>query len=267
MQKYMIVDKQIGRTPLQELEALKSAHSELSAVPLTYAGRLDPMASGKLLVLIGDECKKRAEYDVLDKQYDFEILLGVATDTGDVLGLASACGVLPLPSDKDISNALRMFVGRTSVSYPAFSSKTVNGKPLFEYALAGALDTITVPTTDSRVYKIALCNVRQEGGQKIIDTITSRIALLNTKGNKGTVSPDFRREQALASWKEAIKLEAQYTILTCTAVVSSGTYIRTLAENVAKKLGTCGLAYSIHRSQIGKYVPLVGTWGFWRKRY
>ena len=47
------------------------------------------MASGKLLILIGDECKNQKKYFGLDKEYEFEVLFGVESDTGDVLGLIS----------------------------------------------------------------------------------------------------------------------------------------------------------------------------------
>ena len=53
---------------------------------MTYAGRLDPMASGVLLVLAGEETKNKDKYLGLDKEYDFEILFGFATDTYDILG-------------------------------------------------------------------------------------------------------------------------------------------------------------------------------------
>jgi len=46
-------------------------------------------------------------------------------------------------------------------------------------------------------------------------------------------------------------------------VVSSGTYIRSLAPEIARRVGTVGLAYSIHRTEIGRYLGF----GFWLKRY
>jgi hypothetical protein len=43
--------------------------------------------------------------------------------------------------------------------------------------------------------------------------------------------------------------------------------MRSLAEVIAKKLGTCGLAYSIHRKTIGRYFAVFPRLGFWVKRY
>ena len=52
-----------------------------------FCGRLDPMARGKILLLINDECKKMPLYLNNNKTYQFEICFGFQTDTDDFLGL------------------------------------------------------------------------------------------------------------------------------------------------------------------------------------
>jgi len=51
-----------------------------------YAGRLDPMAHGVLVLLVGEENKKREKYEKFVKEYLFQCIFGVATDTYDILG-------------------------------------------------------------------------------------------------------------------------------------------------------------------------------------
>ncbi|MBU2330236.1 hypothetical protein KKG57_02105, partial [Patescibacteria group bacterium] len=86
MKKYVVLEKPVGQTPLEALRLFQERSPIYKDVPLSYAGRLDPMASGKLLVLIGEECKKQKKYHGLDKEYVIEVLLDIGTDTGDVLG-------------------------------------------------------------------------------------------------------------------------------------------------------------------------------------
>ena len=136
--KSAIIEKELGESPLQALERFRASDPRLADVPLTYAGRLDPMAEGKLLVLIGEECKRKEEYLRLDKEYAFEILFGVSSDTGDVLGMPEACGLPPLKED-EVLKAAEGMTGGHRLPYPAFSSKPVGGKPLFEHALGGRL--------------------------------------------------------------------------------------------------------------------------------
>ena len=53
----------------------------------TYAGRLDPMASGIVPILYGEDVHRKDYFMGHDKTYEVEILCGVSTDTGDVLGI------------------------------------------------------------------------------------------------------------------------------------------------------------------------------------
>ena len=46
--------KPLGLTPLQAIHKLTTERPELKQFPITYAGRLDPMAEGLLLLLVGD---------------------------------------------------------------------------------------------------------------------------------------------------------------------------------------------------------------------
>src|SRR5882724_588569 len=78
--------KQKGETPLQALNRLRVEKPEYMEATLSYAGRLDPMAEGVMVVLVGDENKEREKYLGLDKVYVTEVLFGVSTDTADILG-------------------------------------------------------------------------------------------------------------------------------------------------------------------------------------
>ncbi len=139
----LILEKKIGQTPLQVLEEFKKNNPEYQGIKMAYAGRLDPMAEGQLLVLVGDTCKERDKYLGLNKEYEFEILLGFKTDSQDVLGLAkygkprNFFKTIFFRRDKqrtpikNILKKLHSFIGKHNWEYPIFSSKTVQGKPLF----------------------------------------------------------------------------------------------------------------------------------------
>ncbi len=258
MQKYVVLEKSVGETPLSALEAFRAQHEELTGVPLSYAGRLDPMASGKLIVLCGEECKNRTAYDSLDKEYEFEVLFGCTTDTGDVLGMPALVQESQRYSIQKLSRIASELRGTHTVPYPAFSSKTVGGIPLFEYARKKTLHTIVIPTLDMRVYGLRCDGIRAVSSTTLLEKILSKIVLLQ--------SSDFRSDEIGRAWSEMFSgNDKQYAIARFTARVSSGTYIRTLASMIAQRVGTDGIAYSIHRSKVGKYQPLVGRLGFWRR--
>ena len=117
--KYAVVEKKVGETPLHALEAFRAQHQELFEVPLTYAGRLDPMAEGKMLILIGEECKNQDAYRGLDKEYEIEVLLDAGSDTGDVLGVAAYSGYETRVDPKNLSKILARETGAHKRAYPA----------------------------------------------------------------------------------------------------------------------------------------------------
>ena len=81
------IHKPLGISPLDTIKTLKENHPELKGEKMTYAGRLDPMAEGVLLILAGKTVYEKEKYLKLDKEYEGEILFGFETDTYDILGL------------------------------------------------------------------------------------------------------------------------------------------------------------------------------------
>ncbi len=267
--KYVVLEKRIGETPLQALRRYQQEHPQLADVPLAYAGRLDPMASGKLLVLIGEECKRQARYHGLDKEYEFEVLFGSRSDTGDILGLIEGVGSTRI-GPAALRAAARGLTGPLSLPYPHFSARTVQGKPLHVWTLEGRLAEIEIPMAHTVIHNLSLLSLREVAAEQVYDDALARIdSILPVTEESKALGRDFRRHEVRAAWQawlEAHKGQrVQIARLRC--VASSGTYMRSLAGEIARRLGTDGLAYSIHRSTIGIYRPLPFGFGFWRKRF
>lgn len=262
------VEKAIGETPLVAAERLRESLRIPASVPFAYAGRLDPMASGKLLILIGDECKKQKEYHSFDKEYQVEILLGARSDTGDVLGIIEPCFLPPL-LEMNIPKVLARLRGPISLPYPHFSSKTVHGKPLHTWALEKRLHEIEIPTKHSIIHRVTLQSVRMVTREEVLENVRTKIETIPkvTEESKA-LGADFRRDDVRASWNQfATEAPPVLPLITATIIASSGTYMRSLAGYVGAQSGTGGLAYSIHRTKIGRYFSLGAKSGLWTKRF
>ena len=259
----VLLDKKVGETPLEVLETWRKTRPDLSGVPLAYAGRLDPMASGKLLVLIGEECKKQTEYHNLDKEYTVEILFGLHSDSGDVLGLIEE-STSPLLTESAVSNVLKTFVGSIEFPYPVFSSKTVQGKPLHTWAVENRLDEITIPTRTSEIYQLSLDELRTLTRDEVVEQSLQNIeSIPKVTDPRKALGNDFRRPEVRSAWASIGSNGSpsdNFYIAKITCICSSGTYMRTLSELIAKKLKTEGLAFSIHRTTIGTFDGGTGTW-------
>jgi tRNA pseudouridine55 synthase len=242
--------KLIGLTPLQCIEQFRAKHPEYNSVKLGYAGRLDPMAEGLLLVLVGDENKKKHSYEGLDKEYEFEILFGVATDSYDVLGIIRDDRNVEighnLSLQNNVKNILPLFVGTFTQHYPPYSSARVKSKPLFYWAREGKLDEISMPTKEVKIYELTYSNFRTISKKEFKQTVFDRIHM---------VQGEFRQEEIKQNWEgyfEKTSLE-EYLVIKCLLKCSSGTYVRALVNEISKKLKVPALTFSIKRTKVGEY--------------
>ncbi len=270
--RYTVITKKVGETPLSAMEAWRHKQSpEYAKIPLAYAGRLDPMASGLLLILIGDECKRQEQYHALDKVYNFSVLFGVGSDTDDVLGRLSPTRIVPAPTRDEITHILGSLTGTISLPYPHFSSKTVQGKPLHMWTLEGRLGEITIPTNTTTVHSLRLTRLETKMRATICDEALTKINTIPPVTDpRKALGADFRRTDVRndwLAWRDSAPVTDRYVIAHFTCVASSGTYMRSLANELGNRLGTRALAYHIDRTTIGRYFPLPFGLGIWKKRF
>ena len=145
--------KPIGQTPNELIENYKKKNKQVKKV--SFAGRLDPMAHGTMLLLVNEECKMHEKYIAHNKIYEFQILYGFQTDTFDVLGILKDYHNPTKFKKKIESIKLDKYVGKTNQEYPPFSSIVVNKKPLWEWSKLGLIDTIKpLPNKEIEIYEL-----------------------------------------------------------------------------------------------------------------
>ncbi len=271
----IITYKKLGETPLECLERARIEQNIDLSIPMTYAGRLDPMAEGLMILLAGEECKNKDKYLGFDKTYEFEVLVGFETDTYDLLGLVkppdtvfrtvwprsfkessarrsedlrntvSGGETLLKNLSSDFVSILKSFTGTFIQKYPPFSSKTVGGKQLFQLSKDDELPD-KLPEHEVTITKLSCTSTVILNKKELQTEILRRISLING---------DFRQEEIIERWNDAFELSNQkeFMILSCTAECSSGTYIRQLVHDISEKLGISLVTYSIKRKKIGDY--------------
>lgn len=244
-----LVYKHLGETPLMCLECIRHEKGISADVPMTYAGRLDPMAEGLMIILVGDECKEKEKYTGLDKTYEFEILIGFETDTYDLLGLVTNTNPVRPDLTGDslfhlVRSGLTGFIGVQEQSYPAYSSKTVDGKQLHTYAREGTI--VESPTHEIEIYNLQCTSTMMLKKDELKKQIQERI---------GNVVGDFRQEEIIKKWQEVLaqSTQTEFQILSCVVDCGSGTYVRQLVHDIGEKLGMPCVTYSIKRIKAGEY--------------
>lgn len=238
--------KPIGISPLDAIKLLQKRFPKYKNMPVTYVGRLDPMAEGVLILLTGDEVHRRDEYMKLDKEYETEMLLGFKTDTYDILGIpATAQQVEPL-LEKELNDKVCALKGEISLPLPPYSSYKIKGKPLFMWAREGKLKEIEIPMRNTEIHNINLLGTYEIKASDLLMQITKKISLI-----KG----DFRQEEILQRWQDILNknIEQKYFVVKAKFNVSSGTYIRSIAHYFGDKLGTGAVLFGLTRTKVGDF--------------
>lgn len=196
MDGIIIVNKSKGRTSRDIVNDLVHI---FNTKKIGHTGTLDPIATGVLVVCIGN-CTKLV--DILtsnDKEYIATIKLGIKTDTGDITG--------NIISKKDynvnrsqVEDTLHSFLGTSLQTVPIYSAIKVNGKKLYQYARENI--KITLPKRKITISSIKLIEMTND--------------------------------------------EIKFQV-----VVSKGTYIRSLIEDICSRLNTVGTMSSLVRTKQG----------------
>lgn len=244
-----IVYKNIGQTPNELINEFKKKNSDAKKV--SFAGRLDPMAYGDMLLLTNKECKKQELYLGCDKIYEFRILFGFKTDTYDVLGKLIDFN---LKSNINLNNLdLNKYITTFDQNYPPYSSIVVEKKPLWLWSKLNLIDTITIPSKKVTIYNLEQIkdtdelNINYNSLYSLQKTIHFMINSLKKKDN-------FRGDEILTIWDNFFKSQKSNSFIPIVkkyrAKVSSGTYIRSLANQIGSDLGCGALAFTIERTKL-----------------
>ena len=82
----MIVTKHVGETTSELSNRLKTQYGYNK---IAICGKLDPMARGVVRILINENTKLMNSYLNSIKTYRFQLVIGVKTDTDDIMGVVT----------------------------------------------------------------------------------------------------------------------------------------------------------------------------------
>ncbi len=238
----IIIDKQEGESMVQLLDRVRIEHGFSSEEKMTFAGRLDPLASGQCVVLVGQECKEKENYTKLSKEYKVTFLEGFETDTLDPLGFITDVSKIDSQNLKTITQEIleTILLGTHNLPYPMYSSKTVNGKPLWLHAREGF--DVEAPMRDMDIKRITLVSEEFCESQNVTTEMIARIN--NVKGN-------FRQKEIIEKYNEFFDHKKnKLRRITVRIECGPGSYMRSLTQLLSGYTQTPWIAERIHRTQI-----------------
>ena len=226
---WIILDKPLGLGSTSAVSAVKRALREAGApkTKVGHGGTLDPLATGVLPIALGEATKLAGRMLDATKAYDFTIAFGAQTDTLDLEGKIIATSD-HLPTLAEVQSILPQFTGLIEQVPPAYSALKVDGERAYDLARKG----IEVELKTRSVTVFSLLALGGGGG----DADGGVSAALTSPALRAT-SP---KGKELAS-------------ITLSATVSKGTYIRSLARDIAIALGTVGHVIMLRRIKAGPF--------------
>ena len=133
MNGILVVNKELGYT---SRDVVNIVSKFLGTKKVGHTGTLDPMASGVLVLCVGNALKLCEMLTNHDKEYVAGVTLGIETDTLDMEGTVLSTEIVDIDKDT-IIDVVNSFKGSYIQEVPKYSAVKVNGKKLYEYARNG----------------------------------------------------------------------------------------------------------------------------------
>jgi len=151
MNGILIVDKPQGLTSHDVVDFIRK-HFDIKKVG--HAGTLDPLATGVLVLLLGNMTKQASKFMNDDKEYEATLSLGVTTDSCDALGKILSEKPTNEITEEAVRKAFDHFQGEIMQVPPMVSALKFKGERLYKLARQGKV----VPRNPRKVtlYKLAI---------------------------------------------------------------------------------------------------------------
>jgi tRNA pseudouridine55 synthase len=200
MDGILIIDKPAGLTSHDVVARVRHI---LHKRRIGHTGTLDPFATGVLVVVVGRATRLAQFLSGDEKEYDAIIRLGFATDTGDITGN-------PITDSQQVAESTHSSPWNESEIEAALAS------------LRGEIDQVP-----------PMYSAKKQGGQKLYE-----LARRGEEVERKPVRVCIHEFAPIKPDGELMKDNLDGTFdFQVRVVCSSGTYVRTLAEDFGKRLG------------------------------
>lgn len=210
----LVFDKPRGPTSHDVVARVRRA---LGTREVGHAGTLDPMATGVLVVAVGEATKLVPWLTAHDKAYEATVALGVETDTLDALGREA--------KRAPVSDAVRAALAHSR-------------GPMVAHALRDALDRERARTTQVPPAFSAI----QQGGERAY-----------ARARRGE-TVDLAPRDVVVHRLEVLACSEEPPWLAIAVEVGKGYYVRSLARDLAEALGTVGHLTALRRTRSGPFL-------------
>lgn len=211
-----------------------------------HAGTLDPLATGLLLICIGNATKLAEQFQASDKEYVADIVFGATTPSYDLEKDIDREYPSAHITAQAVADILPSFTGEQEQIAPLFSAKSIDGTRAYEIArkMLRNGDTASVSAAREAGIRTSLIRINE---LELLDFF-STAEIPGTPGQAGNPG-SAGTHRTITVKKYSHDLPCARLRISC----SKGTYIRALARDIGEALGSGAHLASLRRTRSGQF--------------
>lgn len=240
--------------------ALVEMYKKVTGLKVGHGGTLDPLAEGALLLGIGAGTKLLSKYLVSEKRYRTDILIGASTFSGDLELPIELAPSFTAPASGRIASILGELEKGFTQKLPALNASKQNGKTAYSLIREGKtaeerlIETKLLDWTlvvERSIDAKALAKILEDIRKKLHSTYQTFYEIGSQVGYRSE-KYGFLLEKWDKNLTESVETVNQastqkYALISVDVLVPKGTYIRSLAQDIASRMGTVGVVLRLER--------------------
>ncbi|MBQ8838729.1 MAG: tRNA pseudouridine(55) synthase TruB [Bacteroidales bacterium] len=246
------IDKPYRWTSADVIRKLKYAacrHFGKKKLKVGHAGTLDPLATGVLIVCIGNATRLAETLQAHDKEYVAGIAFGATTPSYDLEKEIDRFFPYGHITEEAVRDALPQFIGRQKQVAPLFSAKSVDGVRAYELARKLYRNGESLDEAAEELIRVSEINI-------------SALELLSFDGpgansNENNCGQEENKTSETANASKRINVTDNSALGLPRATVrmecSKGTYVRAFARDLGEALESGAHLDSLQRSRSGEF--------------
>ena len=200
---------------ITSFDVIRQLRRRIGIQKIGHAGTLDPLASGLMILGVGPGTKRLTEFIKLDKEYIAEVLIGESRITGDMEGEVVQAVTEVYLTPQTILETVSSMVGTLTLPVSAYSAIKKAGVPMYKRAREAA-----------------------RNGEVVTCVPVREMAVY---------------EAELLDTKNTIINDSEKVVVRIRFFVGSGTYIRSLGEELGRRLGYPATLQNLRRTKVGEF--------------
>lgn len=242
----VVVDKPYRWTSADVIRKVKFAairHFAKKNLKVGHAGTLDPLATGVLVVCIGNACKQAEAIQAGEKAYLADVCFGASTASYDLEKEVDAFFPTDGVSEESVKAVLPNFLGEQDQVAPLFSAKQVDGRRAYDYARKLYAQGKALDEAAAELLTVNHIDI----------TGMTMVGFGSSTGLYGKAGTGSQMAEGASSRINVSKIPADLPVATILVECSKGTYIRSIARDLGESLGSGAFLSGLRRTRSGHF--------------